>query len=85
MVVHICNLSYSGGRGRKVGSWRPVQQREGETLSQKQNANKRDGVWLKKASMRPWVQFPQKKRKEKKKKVYHLGSSFLQKPCWNFD
>jgi hypothetical protein len=42
VVVHTCNPSHSGGRGRRITSL----DKDGETLSQKQNKNKRAAMYL---------------------------------------
>jgi hypothetical protein len=43
VVVHTCNSSYSRGRGRRILSLGHPWSKVRETLSQKQNTNKRTG------------------------------------------
>jgi hypothetical protein len=41
VVVHACNPSYIGGRGKRITSSRPAKAKVSGILSQKQNINKR--------------------------------------------
>jgi hypothetical protein len=43
VVVHACNLSYLGGRGRRISSWRPTLGKASEILLQKQFKKKSPG------------------------------------------
>jgi hypothetical protein len=69
--VYTCNPSYSGGRGRRISSWR-LKVKPREALSQKQNPKaKGPGPWLK-----PWspCSFPVL-GKEKENHGRELGNS----------
>jgi hypothetical protein len=46
-AVHTYNPSYSGGKDRRIVCLYPSPSKDSETLSQKQNTNKRAGAWLK--------------------------------------
>jgi hypothetical protein len=41
LIAHTCNPSYSGGRDRRILSWR--RGKVSKTLSEKQNTNRRAG------------------------------------------
>jgi hypothetical protein len=42
VVVHVYNLSYLGGSGRRITSSRPAQAKVSKTLSQKTNRKQKD-------------------------------------------
>jgi hypothetical protein len=65
MMVHAYNPDPLKGRGRRITSLKPAQAKVNETPSQKQKKKS----WSCSLSTRPWVQFPVKKKKERKEEV----------------
>jgi hypothetical protein len=73
-VEHACNSSHLGGRARRISI--QCQSKVSESLSQKQNINKRpwengsSGKSAYRASMRPCIQSPVLLRKKKRERRY---------------